>query len=279
MQRTLIAAALGLLLALGAVSIAHAQFSPGRAGAEQRSSRFERTPAGRFDYYLLALSWSPTYCAEVGAGRGDAQCSRARPFAFVLHGLWPQYERGWPQDCASPDRGFVPREVAERMLDIMPSPQLIFHSYRKHGTCSGLGVEGYFDLARQLYRKVAIPARFAAPTDGDFTISPSELIDAFLAANPHLDRSMIAVSCAGSGHRLREVRICFDKSGAFRACGANENQHRLCSAERMYVPPVRPSRRSTSPLPGGVLLPGPRDDSTDDSRGDPRDGSRGEDRR
>ena len=195
-----------------------------------------RDPAGVFDYYLLALSWSPSYCAASGA-RGDRQC--ARRFAFVLHGLWPQFERGWPQDCQSPDHGFVPFRVAVGMRDIMPSDRLVFHTYRKHGTCSGLGVDGYFALARRLYEKVAIPPRFRNLVDERFMISPGELVGEFLRSNPELRSDMIAVSCAGPGHRLREVRICFDKGGNFRACGANENQRRLCSAARMYVPPLR----------------------------------------
>ena len=47
------------------------------------------------------------------------------------------------------------------------------------------------------------------------------------------------MQCGGAGNRLKEVRICFTKDGEFRACGRNEDQRRLCSAERMYVPPVR----------------------------------------
>ena len=196
---------------------------------------------GVFDYYLLSLSWSPTYCADIGEQRRDPQCSprSGRPFAFVLHGLWPQYERGWPRDCRSADRGFVPAPVADRMLDIMPSKRLVFHEYRTHGTCSGLGVDGYFDLARQLHDKVKIPRRFAGPVDERMTIAPGELVGEFMAANPQLKPDMIAVSCGGPGNRLREVRICFDKGGAFRACGRNEDQAKLCSADRMYVPPVR----------------------------------------
>ena len=89
-----------------------------------RESPAARDPAGVFDYYLLSLSWSPSYCAASGA-RGDRQC--ARRFAFVLHGLWPQFERGWPQDCQSPDRGYVPYRVAEDMRDIMPSDRLVSH--------------------------------------------------------------------------------------------------------------------------------------------------------
>ena len=48
------------------------------------------------------------------------------------------------------------------MLDIMPSKRLIFHEYRKHGTCSGLGVDGYFDLARRLFESVKIPSAMSA---------------------------------------------------------------------------------------------------------------------
>ena len=42
--------------------------------------------------------------------RADPQCS-GRPFAFVVHGLWPQYEKGFPSYCQVPaprlDRGIV----------------------------------------------------------------------------------------------------------------------------------------------------------------------------
>jgi ribonuclease T2 len=229
-----------------------------------RSEREDQ--AGVFDYYLLALSWSPTYCADVGDSRRDPQCTRAgRPYAFVLHGLWPQFERGWPRNCRSSDRGYVPGPVAERMLDIMPSKRLVFHEYRTHGTCSGLGVDGYFDLARKLHDKVKIPRKFVGLIDERMMISPSELVREFLAVNPELKPDMIVVQCGGAGNRLKEVRICFDKGGAFRACGRNENQGRLCSAERMYVPPVRaggdaaaPDRKVPAPRPD--MLPGPRDE-------------------
>ncbi len=98
-----------------------------------------------------------------------------------------------------------------------------------------------------------------------------------MAANPKLTRDMIVVECGGPGNRLKEVRICFNKGGGLRACGRNEDQRRLCSAERMYVPPVRisaqgqdagraaperPSRQTEQPKSqsksGGDFLPGPR---------------------
>ena len=241
--------------------------------------RNERTfQPGTFDYYLLALSWSPTYCAGITDGRYDPQChSRDRRYAFVLHGLWPQFEQRWPQFCQSPDNGYVPAQLADRMLDIMPSKRLIFHEYRKHGTCSGLGVEGYFDLARRMFESVKIPQRYVALEDDRLTVSPDELIREFMEANPKLARDQIVVECGGPGNRLKEVRICFNKGGGLRACGRNEDQNRLCSAERMYVPPVRTGGREVAPQrsaperpapekrqpqpqskPGGDFLPGPR---------------------
>ena len=202
----------------------------------------QRSDPGGFDYYALVLSWSPTYCADTGDRRNDPQCRprHERPYAFVLHGLWPQRERGgWPQHCNSEDRGWVPGQVADRMLDIMPSKRLVFHEYRKHGTCSGLGIDGYFKLSRQLYEKVRIPQRFVHVTDDRMMVGVAELSKEFQAANPGLKPDMLVVECRGAGNRLREVRICFSKSGEFKSCGRNEDQRRLCSADRMYVPPVR----------------------------------------
>ena len=261
------AALMALILAGGDALAQRPQYRERPAPYERdgQSGRERRDPAGVFDYYVLSLSWSPTYCADVGDSRRDPQCSHRppRPYAFVLHGLWPQFERGWPRNCQSPDRGYVPGPVADRMLDIMPSRRLVFHEYRTHGTCSGLGVDGYFDLARQLYEKVKIPRRFVGPIEERMTISPGDLIAEFTAANPRLEPDMLAVQCGGPGNRLKEVRICFDKSGKFRACGRNEDQSRLCSAERMYVPPVRrgggagPGPERRPPAAREDILPGP----------------------
>ena len=211
--------------------------------------------AGQFDYYLLALSWSPSYCAGLPRDGYDPQCHRrdGKRYSFILHGLWPQYERGWPQDCPTADRGFVPAPVADRMMDIMPSKKLVFHEYRKHGTCSGLGIDGYFDLSRKLYEKVKIPERFRTLSDPRFTVSPSELINEVVALNPGMKPDHLAVECGGPGNRLKELRVCFDKQGEFRGCGRNEDQRRLCSAPSMYVPPVREGGAQSQPAASPTL--------------------------
>src|SRR3974390_868724 len=81
--------------------------------------------AGQFDFYVLSLSWSPSFCAaaaERGRGRGDGRQCGARPYSFVVHGLWPQYERGFPEYCETP----APRlnyRIMTSMLDLMPAPR------------------------------------------------------------------------------------------------------------------------------------------------------------
>ena len=256
-------------IAVLAPSTVSAQRSTGYFGGFQRQPNPYSTPGpkavtqpGVFDYYVMAMSWSPSYCASLPREGYDPQCSPrgGKAYSFVLHGLWPQFNKGWPQDCPTADKGFVPRPVADRMLDIMPSSRLVFHEYRKHGVCSGLGVDGYFDLARKLYEGVKIPARLQNVTDQRTFMSPDEVIKEFVAANPTLKPDMIAVECGGPGNRLKEVRVCFDKVGNYQACGRNENQKKMCSAARMYIPPVREGAAPANALPQKLspALPGER---------------------
>ncbi len=216
--------------------------------------------AGKFDYYALVLSWSPTHCSTPDGEDDDLQCNRrdGKRYAFVLHGLWPQYTRGWPQECRTPRRPFVPEAVIGSMLDIMPSRGLVIHEYRKHGTCSGLDVQGYFTLSRQLFKSIRIPEDYINPFETQF-VAPRDLKRAFAAANPGLPEASIAVSCArGDRGRLREVRICFSKDPKPVPCGPNEDERRLCSSAQIAVPPVRSTKREDdvlyerrpSPLPG-----------------------------
>jgi ribonuclease T2 len=252
LRRFAAAAALAVAGTLALTWTAEAQRAPsdiygGFPRGQQQGGGKKITQPGQFDYYLLSLSWSPSYCAGLPRDGYDPQCNPrgGKRYSFILHGLWPQFERGWPSDCPTADRGFVPAPVADRMLDIMPSKKLVFHEYRKHGTCSGLGIDGYFDLSRKLYEKVKIPEQLRNLTDPRFTIAPGELINQVVAINPGLKPDMLAVECGGPGNRLKELRVCFDKQGEFRACGRNEDQRKLCSAPSMYVPPVREGGSST----------------------------------
>lgn len=199
----------------------------------------QRNVAGQFDYYDLVLSWSPTYCETGGNQKRDPQCTSTRPYSFVLHGVWPQYEKGWPQSCPTKKDSWVSREVIQSMMDIMPSKGLIIHEYKKHGTCSGLSPEQYYDLSRKLYNNIKIPARYKAP-EKPLMLSPKEIENDFLVNNPELKADMISIVCGP--RRLREVRICYNKSGKLTSCGQNEVQSKLCRLPKVYLPPVRSGR-------------------------------------
>src|SRR5215469_3499530 len=54
----------------------------------------EKTQGG-FDYYMLALSWAPNYCAGHPTDN-SAECRVGEHTGFVLHGLWPQANAGSP---------------------------------------------------------------------------------------------------------------------------------------------------------------------------------------
>lgn len=211
-----ILAALALALSIG---FAHAQ---------------GRGDPGVFDFYVLSLSWTPSYCeAEGDRRRGDEQCSRGRPYAFVVHGLWPQYERGFPRDCVNP-APWLPEALIRSAIDLMPARGLVIHQWREHGTCSGLDARTYFETLRRARERVTIPARFHR-LDAYTMVSPSEVENAFLEANPDLKPEAIAPTC-DSG-RLREVRICMTRDLRFRACP--EIDRRACRIPRVVMPPVR----------------------------------------
>lgn len=222
---------LPLLRGLGlAMAVGMALAAP--AAAQDR----RQNEPGKFDYYVLSLSWSPSYCeasAERAPSRAPDQQCGARPFAFVVHGLWPQYERGFPSYCQVPaprlDRGIV-----GSVLDLMPSPRLVFHEWDRHGTCSGLTPHAYFETMRKARAAVKIPDDYLAlgqPT----MVTAADVADAFVKANPNLSRDDVAVMC--DKKRLSEVRICLTRSFAFRVCP--EVTQRACKLERMTMPAVR----------------------------------------
>ena len=197
----------------------------------------EHRPTSAFDHYVLALSWSPTYCASPRGRREALQCGSGRRYDFVVHGLWPQHRNGWPQYCAASEIG-LPDPLIAGMLGIMPSTRLVRHQWSKHGTCSGLAPRDYFALTRRLYDGLRIPARYVDP-GRSIEVSVDQFVADFMATNPNLARSMISVQCGNRRDRARlaGLRICFSRDGAPRSCG--ENERRQCRARRLVLPPVR----------------------------------------
>ncbi|WP_457796514.1 ribonuclease T2 family protein [Methylocystis sp. S23] len=185
-------------------------------------------PSKDFDFYVLALSWSPGFCDSVGGARD--QCEPGRGLGFVVHGLWPQYEHGFPSDCDGPRS---PSRIAlERASGLFADDRLARYEWRKHGTCSGRSPSDYFADVARAREAVAIPAPFAKPTR-DQTFTPIDIERAFYDANPRLRPGMMAVACRRD--MLEEVRICLSKDlREFRACP--EVARRGCRQREISVP-------------------------------------------
>lgn len=205
------------------------------AGAQDR--RGAASP-GEFDFYVLALSWSPSFCETQGERSvRSMQCAGDRLFSFVVHGLWPQFQRGFPEYCQVPAPRIDNRTV-NGMLDIMPAPGLVRHQWEKHGTCSGeRSSNAYFERVRQARAKIRIPLEFEGLTQVRI-MTPAEVEDAFVRANPGLTTEMMGVQC--DDRRLREVRICLGRDMNFTSC--QEVDRRSCRRDRVMLPPVRASR-------------------------------------
>lgn len=168
-----------------------------------------------FDYYVLSLSWSPQYCATDGSN-DTQQCSLGRKLGFVLHGLWPQYETGYPSNCT--DESF-PSGLKKEFPGLYPSDALYTHEWEKHGTCSGLKPAEFLAASKQLRDAVAIPAAYQSPVQS-FRVTVDQLKADFLAANPSLKADDLAVLCSDSGRFLSELRVCFTIEGQPRPCSA-----------------------------------------------------------
>jgi ribonuclease T2 len=186
-----------------------------------------------FDFYVLSLSWSPSYCEAEGEDANRQQCKAGRPYAFVVHGLWPQFERGYPQDCPT-DEPDVANATLRTLYDLTPSAGLIWHQWRKHGSCAGLSQEDYFSVLRAARETVTIPPEFRR-LDAYRTLDPDAAEAAFIEANPALPANGVAVIC--DERYLREVRICMTTDLAFRACP--EVDRRACRSAKIVMPPVR----------------------------------------
>lgn len=207
------------------------------AGPASAQGRHERGGVpGEFDFYVLALSWSPGFCDLEGDGRSHAreQCAAGANLGFVVHGLWPQNERGYPTECGPAGR--TPSRIAmEQAAGLFPSEGLARHEWRRHGTCSGSSPSDYFADVRRAREKIMIPPALQK-SGRDQSWTAIDLERAFVAANPGLRTDMMSVACKRGV--LQEVRICFSKDlRSFRTC--EEVDRSGCRARDFRVNAIR----------------------------------------
>lgn len=191
-------------------------------------------PMGQFDFYVLALSWSPSWCENTGRQRDSRQCDLGRSPGFVLHGLWPQYERGFPTSCGPQGRN-PSRDAMDRAMRVFPDAGLARHQWQKHGTCSGLSPSAYFDAAAAVVAKIRIPEELKAPR-APSRWGVTEVERAFVQANPGLRNDMMGITCRRG--QLEEVRICFSRDmRGFQSC--QEVSRNACRTREISVPAAR----------------------------------------
>lgn len=195
----------------------------------------QKAAAQSFDYYILALSWSPSWCADKGDRRDGGQCARGANPGFVVHGLWPAQSDGYsPTECGPQNRNptRMALDIAEQ---VYPSVGLARYQWRKHGTCSGLDPSSYFAAAKTARSMVTIPAPLVAPAS-NLNTTPQSVERVFSEANPGLRADMMQVACRRD--TLTEVRLCVGRDlKSFVTCPAIQRSE--CRARDIVIPAGR----------------------------------------
>ncbi len=173
------------------------------------------------------------WCAIEGDDRNSPQCDPSEDYGWILHGLWPQFETGWPSYCNTSARN-PSRSDTGAMADIMGTSGLAWHQWKKHGRCSGLSSEDYFALSRDAYGTITRPEILRKLTD-PIKLPAKVIEDAFLEANPNLNASGITITC--KKQYIQEARICFTKGLELRQCG--EDTRRDCDINSALFEPIR----------------------------------------
>jgi ribonuclease T2 len=219
MKRFPLAAFLLTILGIPGIAVAQSQGTP-----------------GKFDFYVLAMSWSPDYCANKG-DRDKQQCGSGKKLGFVLHGLWPQYQKGYPANCTTEK---MPEAVKQQFPNLFPSPKLYDHEWEKHGTCTGETPLQYLTRSKQVKDSVAIPPAYNKPSK-PFRTTLNDLKKSFANANPGLSADSVAPSCSDSGRFLQEVLFCFSKDGKLIPCSPEilKRSGKSCAQANFLVRNIR----------------------------------------
>jgi ribonuclease T2 len=186
-----------------------------------------------FDYYVMSLSWAPGFCALGGQETLSPECAAGSGEGFVVHGLWPDNDyRADPEGCTGEEAS--PADLSEEH-GLYPNDRLAAYEYRKHGTCTGLSAHDYFATVRNVRHRLIIPAMFQAPHQ-QLRLSPGDIEQAFIAANPNLRADNMAVTCADG--ELVDVRFCLAKDLTSYAICRKVTRH-SCQRDSIMVAPVR----------------------------------------
>eukprot|EP00299_Pterocystis_sp_00344_P010166 c4480_g1_i3.p1 GENE.c4480_g1_i3~~c4480_g1_i3.p1 ORF type:complete len:322 (+),score=80.66 c4480_g1_i3:3-968(+) len=161
------------------------------------SSGGDKTPngdPGKFDLYLLAMSWAPRFCCT-----NQGKCKKEKMSetnGLSTHGLWPAYlkpnasGRTYPAFCTECEGEERSREG---------------HEWSKHGTCTGLNRDRYFEEETDV-------------TQDDVIAEAEEILVQHSGDSVEIDK--VAASLGGLNKvafmsdnqcRLQEITMCWEK--------------------------------------------------------------------
>ena len=189
--------------------------------------------AGKYDYFVLSLSWSPNWCAIEGDAKQSPQCTKNSGNGWIMHGLWPQFHRGYPSFCRTAQRP-PSRGMTNAMSDVMGTSGLAWHQWKKHGTCTGLSAQDYYALSRRAYALIKRPDIFRK-LNRSVKLPASVIQDAFLKANPTIEADGVTITCRNN--RIQEARICLSRDLKPVPCG--QDVVRDCTLKDALFDPLR----------------------------------------
>jgi ribonuclease T2 len=170
---------------------------------------------GDFDYFIMALAWEPGFCAS-NNNPNTPPCTLGKTnLSFVLHGLWPVYNQGFPSYCSTEAMSY---DLINEYPGVYPNDFLYTHEWEKHGTCTGLDPEEYISVSQQLKDSVIIPATFDSPEES-FRINAGEIVKAFAQKNPDYSMDSFSAFCSEPEGLLLEIYVCYSKDGQPTGCG------------------------------------------------------------
>ena len=186
--------------------------------------------AGQFDYYVLSLSWAPTYCLT---HTDDSEECSGKGYGFVLHGLWPQFDAGgYPEKCATQFK--LSADAAAKGRTPYPSERLMQHEWLEHGTCSGVDAREYFNTADRATAAIKIPTAMETPRSNQ-SLTAERIANLFQATNPQLSEGAMTLTCNRA--ELSEVRFCLTRDLKPRSCG--RGVHSNCPRVPLNIPASR----------------------------------------
>nr|WP_226982417.1 ribonuclease [[Haemophilus] ducreyi] len=173
--------------------------------SKMRDDKIGQNKTAPVDYYMLALSWSPAFCATQKAryltdlpDHIDYQCDDQN-LGWVIHGLWPQNKKAHsisdhPRYCQG-DLPPIDPAILEQYLPEAPGASLLQGEWEKHGACAFQDPTSYFQKQKELFYSLKLPAK---------NLRKNDLFQWMRKHNPQLKGVYLGAS-------VTELYICYDK--------------------------------------------------------------------